>query len=114
MKNLRVQVIEVPTQDGSRSEGSWPRDLLPWADPYVASLLGKLENQQGGFEGHSDQQGITMFELAAKEWLGPEWRESQEAFHEGYDWQPENKMKPIYGGFPLLNDLDDDEDSAAF
>ena len=40
---IRCQVLEVPDLDDTtpRDEGTWPRDLLPWADPYIARLLCK-------------------------------------------------------------------------
>lgn len=38
---LRVQVVEV-TEDGA-----FAQDLLPWADPYIASLMDSLERERG-------------------------------------------------------------------
>jgi hypothetical protein len=42
-RNIRCTVVEVPENtDMVRNDlTSLPRDLLPWADPYVAKLLAK-------------------------------------------------------------------------
>ena len=50
---IRCHVIEVPTQDDWLARrGGGPRELLPWADPYIAALMNKLE-------GNSDCSGFT-------------------------------------------------------
>ena len=111
MNSLRVQVIEVPSQQHGRDDGNWPRDLLPWADPYIASLLGKLEyHSQAVADYPIGRSEITLYELAADEWLGDDWIDSSdEEDSEVENFQDEiPKMRPIYGGFPLLDDLDDE------
>lgn len=109
MKNLRVQVIEVPTQGQGREDGNWPRDLLPWADPYIASLLGKLEkHSQGASDCPYSREDIKLYELAAQEWLGTDWNDASSETANIDDETTIAEMRPVFGGFPLLNDLDND------
>src|SRR5438046_828753 len=43
---IRCHVIEVPTQDDWLARrGGGPRELLPWADPYIATLMRKLDGR---------------------------------------------------------------------
>lgn len=106
MRSARIhcQVLEVPDLDDvtPRSEGTWPRDLLPWADPYIASLMWKLERQRGETERLLDDD-FTLYEYAAEQWLGDDWRK-EEAQDEWPDLTVRTEYPPIYGGFPLLED----------
>jgi hypothetical protein len=100
---IRSQVLEVPDLDDTtpRDEGTWPRDLLPWADPYIASLMMKLQRQHGATERLLDDD-FTLYELASEQWLGDEYRGETDAQWPGLD--PRDEYPPIYGGFPLLDD----------
>ena len=42
---IRCQVLEIPTQEDWSSRRGRPKDLLPWADPYIAGLVRKLEER---------------------------------------------------------------------
>jgi hypothetical protein len=43
---IRCQVVEVPAHDDWRpGRDGRARDLLPWADPYIARLLGSLHEK---------------------------------------------------------------------
>ena len=100
---IRCQVLEVPDLDDTspRNEGTWPRDLLPWADPYIASLMMKLERQHGATERLLDDD-FTLDQYASEQWQGDMVKDNTEA-----DWQhlsARNEYPPIYGGFPLLED----------
>ena len=109
MNSLRVQVIEVPTNPHGRDDGSWPRDLLPWADPYIASLLGKLEHHSQAVADYPiGRSEITLYELAADEWLGDDWIENTDDGESEILDEELPKMRPVFGGFPLLDDLDDE------
>ena len=104
LPQIHCQVLEVPALDDitPRSEGTWPRDLLPWADPYIAALMLKLERQRGQTEGLLDDE-FTLYEFAAEQWLGEEWQEGDE----DSDWPDiaeRTEYPPIYGGFRLLDD----------
>lgn len=45
-KISRCDVVEMPTVDPlAAGAGEGPRDLLPWADPYIAALLTKRRLQ---------------------------------------------------------------------
>ncbi len=46
---IRCTVVSMPTETVGMSNATQPRfrpsDLLPWADPYIASLVHKLQNE---------------------------------------------------------------------
>lgn len=90
-KQFHVQVIETAA-DGQ----SFPaRELLPWADPYIASLMGSLRNEADeeawDFETRDEDESQDSF---AKDELPEDWH---------LDRAP--VLPPVYGGWPLLNDL---------
>ena len=43
-RRIHCQVLEMPVADHleNGNDRALPRDLLPWADPYIAALLNKL------------------------------------------------------------------------
>lgn len=88
-KQFHVHAIETAV-DGE----SFPaRELLPWADPYIASLMGQLQNE-------ADE---VAWDFEAKD-------EDFEAFLDDEleaDWHLDREpaLPPVYGGWPLLNDL---------
>ena len=45
--------FEEKDRDESSSVQQWRRDLLPWADPYIAALIASLEREDltAGFDG---------------------------------------------------------------
>src|SRR5262245_36437091 len=102
---IRCHVIEVPSQDDwlARRGSGGPRELLPWADPYIATLMRRLEGRGGGFDG-----------FAASDPFADEDEDSGAIFDDG--WQEDAFMPrpleaprfhsypPVYGGFPLLED----------
>jgi hypothetical protein len=102
---IRCQVIEVPTDDDwlSRRGGS-PRELLPWADPYIAGLMRRLE-----------RRGAALDEQGKSDPFEPEAVDSSLAVYDD-GWQEDAFMPrpletprfhsypPVYGGFPLLRD----------
>lgn len=88
---IHCQVIEMPEtpddwSDGETAERAWPRDLLPWADPYIALLMLKLER---GYEMEECDADLLAHEL---EWSPPYLEDCLE----------EEEELRIYGGFPLL------------
>jgi hypothetical protein len=101
---IRCHVIEVPAEDNwlARRGGS-PRELLPWADPYIATLMRRLDRRGGGFE-----------DLSASDPFADEDDNSGAIFDDG--WQEDAFMPPsseaprfhsyppVFGGFPLLED----------
>ncbi len=101
---IRCQVLEVPDLDDvtPRNEGTWPRDLLPWADPYIASLMMKLHRQHGQ-HGPTERlldDDFTLDQFATEQWLGDE--QTDDA-----DWpdlSAREEYPPFFGGFPLLDD----------
>lgn len=100
---LRCQVLEVPALDDidPRDEGTWPRDLLPWADPYIAALMMKLHRQRGETERLLDDD-MTLYQIAAEQWQGEDAEEGTDSAWPGLEARDE--FPPVYGGFPLLDD----------
>ena len=93
-KRIIVQAVETAA-DGE----SFPaRELLPWADPYIAALMGRLENEADDdaweFDVKSDEEGFEDEEFLAEDLPADE------------DWHldREPRFPPVYGGWPLLND----------
>ena len=41
---IRCTVVSVP-EHGGMTRGALARDVLPWADPYVAQLIKKLQDE---------------------------------------------------------------------
>lgn len=106
--SLRCQVLEVPAQSDWTSREPY-RDLLPWADPYIALLMQRLEERydMGPDDADSDDSAADEEEdalpIADYDWrddalsaAGPE--QSRQG------WYP-----PVYGGWPLLDDLEQGE-----
>jgi hypothetical protein len=110
---IHCQVLEVPAQEEwLPRHGGGPRDLLPWADPYISSLVRRLEER---FDAEWDGDEILEETKAGEEveegWaLDPpsaRWRE--DAFRpppieaSRFGWNP-----TVCGGFPLLDDCHSD------
>jgi hypothetical protein len=94
----RCQLLEMPAGGlAPQEEGNWPRDLLPWADPYIASLMMKLDKQRGQAEDLLDDEA-TLYRCAVELW----WDE--EASLPRLETSRAANYPPIYGGFPLLDD----------
>jgi len=102
---IRCHVIEVPTDDDwlSRRGGS-PRELLPWADPYIAGLMRKLQRRSAAvdeadasdpFEAEDAETSVAVYDDG--------WQE--DAFMPRPLEAPRfHSYPPVYGGFPLLKD----------
>jgi hypothetical protein len=121
---IRCQVLEIPTQEDWSSRRGRPRDLLPWADPYIAGLVRKLEER---FDAPAEWEGVGSRGSGAggrEDRLG-RWSEGQasqgltdlpsdDPFDDG--WQEDAFMPrpleaprfhcypPVVGGFPLLEE----------
>jgi len=105
---IRCQVLESPAQDGWSSRRERPRDLLPWADPYIAGLVRRLEER---YDAEADCSTSDPFD--ADHASG-----DTAAFDDG--WQEDAFMPrpleaprfhcypPVYGGFPLLDRIGDE------
>lgn len=99
---IRCQVLQVPDLDDTspREEGTWPRDLLPWADPYIASLMMKLQRQHGATERLLEDE-FTLDQFATEQWQG---EDGHDPSSEWQELSARNEYPPIYGGFRLLED----------
>ena len=103
MPAIRCQVLEVPAQPDWLVHRERPRDLLPWADPYMAVLMDRLEDRFGR---NPDAYAPVETTVDDEPWSPPD----------DYDWQDDafrpdqpansrlNWDPPIYGGWPLLDD----------
>jgi hypothetical protein len=112
---VRCLVLETPAGEGLRPRGQeWPRDLLPWADPYIATLMDRLEQRydwtgcdwvdepdtDDPFAADEAPHGFFPFD----DWL---WQDA-DAFMPGWREGPGRpQLPPVYGGFPLLDDVTD-------
>jgi hypothetical protein len=116
------------------AEQDWPRDLLPWADPYIAVLMLRLEERYDWSGASADHP---LADDAPSHWPGsvPHDRDWQDV-----SWQDEEadaadapatannppcsdaqapgrhlwrrcNMPPVFGGFPLLDDVTDGLDA---
>jgi hypothetical protein len=114
---IRCHVLEVPTHDDWLSRrGGGPRELLPWADPYIAGLMRNLEDRYGRQakrdERPSDRSDPFIPDSTADlatynddGWQDDGWQE--DAFMPRPLEAPRfHTYPPVYGEFPLLNDLD--------
>lgn len=123
------QVVETPAHElagefsATRLLGGqdWPRDLLPWADPYIAVLMLRLERRYDWAGQQED--AVAADELAAEEAAfraADDWREvsfgdeffgeeslTDDAFTPGWHERRMPMFPPMYGGFPLLDDVTD-------
>ena len=112
---IRCHVVEVPTSnDWLARRGGNTRELLPWADPYIAGLMRNLEDRYGRQERTSQRlsQMSDPFagepeatELSYDDWQDDGWQE--DAFMPRPLEAPRfHSYPPFYGEFPLLDDLD--------
>jgi hypothetical protein len=104
---IRYEVVHVPAGEEfdklqPQEEGTWPRDLLPWADPYIASLMMQLSRRRGEVEGLLDDE-LALCALSSDAWRDDPLpaayplADRRESFLDP-------PFPPIYGGFPLLDD----------
>ncbi len=103
------------------AEQDWPRDLLPWADPYIAVLMLRLERRydwagvadgspfaddapshsaEGAWQDLSWQDDLCADDLAGIPW-------QDDAFRPGWHDGRRSHIPPVFGGFPLLDDVTD-------
>ena len=109
---IHCQVLEIPARNEWRQRGERPRDLLPWADPYIARLISRLEDRYE-VEDRADDDLSDPFvpddseledEAPWQPTLGDEW---EDAFiPRSLDAPRRQNFPPVYGGFPLLDDSD--------
>ena len=99
---IRCHVLETPANNHWPARGgTGPRELLPWADPYIAGLMRRLETRIS--EGDEDLcDPFAMDEApAGDEWFDDGWQE--DAFMPRPLEAPRfHSYPPVIGGFPLL------------
>src|SRR5262249_42765553 len=101
---IRCHVIEVPADEDWLSRRSHPpRELLPWADPYIAGLMRRLENRGGAVEEAHACDPFDADEMSATADFNDGWQE--DAFMPRPLEAPRiHSYPPVYGGFPLLDE----------
>lgn len=108
---IRCQVLEVPAHGHleSSADQTAPRDLLPWADPYIAALLAKVEREYWQDEQDRRESGQSQFEEDEEldSALEAEAAEMYGRFFPAFEDEDadENPLPRVYGGWPLLDDL---------
>ncbi len=122
---VRCQVIETPVSEGWLPSGQdWPRDLLPWADPYIATIMVRLERRYdlagpgwvgepeaddplGTDDASFDSAPLDSAAFSAAFFGDAMWQDA-DAFMPGWQEGPRRShLPPVYGGFPLLDDVTD-------
>ena len=103
---IHCQVLEMPAREDWRprtADRGQPRDLLPWADPYIAQLIRQLEDRFDVEDALADLSD--PFAPDDEDWLplaGDDW---EDAFiPRSLDAPRRRWHPPVYGGFPLLED----------
>jgi len=120
-RSIRCLVLETPASEDARPLGwdmhrgqDWPRDLLPWADPYIATLMDRLERQYDWTGRDWIDEPDTGDPFAADEaphgffpFDDDTWQDA-DAFMPGWREGPGRpQFPPVFGGFPLLDDATD-------
>jgi hypothetical protein len=108
--------LTVPAHESWRPRGGEVRDLLPWADPYISSLVRRCEERYDAeWEDDAGLSDPCAPEDEAQSWSdidlhADEWPE--DAFLPRH-LEPARQRwaMPIFGGFPLLDDGDDNVDA---
>jgi hypothetical protein len=105
---VHCQVVETPAQyDRLSRHRDWPRDLLPWADPYIAVLMARLERRFDWADESDDCPWVAdeVEPHAGDSWPNEPWQD--DAFMPGRLEGRRPMFPPMYGGFPLLDDVTD-------
>lgn len=102
---IRCQIVEVPkfSPRERMSEGCC-RDLLPWADPYIAALVAQLDGLQGEADLSDSQNlrdGSHCYSAADGSWPDEEDSVLADELDEAGSHLD---YPPVIGGWPLLND----------
>jgi hypothetical protein len=90
---FHCQVLEAPTHEWMPRGGQSHRELLPWADPYIALLMQRLEERfdlestddAGSEPANLTRQGDCLWTTARED-------------------SPNSRLPAVYGGWPLLDD----------
>lgn len=111
---IRCHVLEAPTHEWNSltrcgHDRQSHREILPWADPYIAQLMQRLESR---FDAEVSG-GSNVISAAddspwpAREWSG-EWDgDDNGSTPEPFDGVSGHALPAVYGGWPLLNDVQD-------
>lgn len=131
---IHCQVLEAPTPEWSsltRSGrgGQSHREILPWADPYIAQLMQRLESrfdaeerfaeERNAEESNAEESNQRDATGAADDspWPGRQWSgdwdgdsdlDAEFSSLETSDGLTNHALPAVHGGWPLLNDVPGD------
>ncbi len=99
----QLQVLETAA-DGDRFQPA--RELLPWADPYIASLMGRLDGNDADATDDLDEENAWDFDSEQLD-EDDDGKPANDFTPDEDDWHLDgvHALPPVYGGWPLLNDL---------
>ena len=104
MGRIRCQGVEVPKYTpSSRMTDGCCRDLLPWADPYIAALMAQLEGHEDEAdisESRNPRDGSNCYSAVDGNWSDDDSVLDDELDDAGSHLD----YPPVIGGWPLLND----------
>jgi hypothetical protein len=110
LTRCRCQAFELEHEDDWLPRRAAARDLLPWADPYIAGLIHQLERRYD----------LDHDDMSCDPFVADDAPCSPRAFDDG--WQDDAFMPrplgasrqrwlaPVFGGFPLLDDSESIDD----
>lgn len=100
--SIRCQVLETPAENDRRARGrDWPRDLLPWADPYIAVLMVRLQERYGDEE--SGDNPFDADDVPLEYALAGGWGSNDAFVPPRLDRAAKPSVPSVYGGWPLLD-----------
>jgi hypothetical protein len=113
---IHCEVLEASAGDDWLPRRGGTRELLPWADPYIARLIRQLESRYN-LDDEVDELD-NPFAADDAVWLPDacdEWEEA-DAWDDAFLPPPVERPRyrdqlPVYGGFPLLDDISKDDDA---
>lgn len=110
---IHCQVLEVASQNDRRARHGCPRDLLPWADPYIAGLIRRLEDRYNVEDGGDDlSDPFAADDESARRSGLADWQEDADA--PALEASRPCCYPPVYGGFPLIDDVGEGDDADAY
>ena len=116
---IHCTVLETPAHEWIHRGGQSHRELLPWADPYIALLMQRLEAR---FDAEQDE----VASIEPSEFHPLDADDSPWPMAEGDDWYEDafvplaaerlspSRLPAVYGGWPLLDDVQESYDDRAY
>lgn len=108
---IHCQVLEAPTHEWMPRGGLSHRELLPWADPYIALLMQRLEERFDANDAADlDQRSVDLsrrFDGPANlpDDCGDDEGKASQFWNEPPEESSASRLPAVYGGWPLLDDV---------